>query len=276
MTSNAVPDLRRAAVRLSRLLRFGRARGFARVPYALARKFTSWRWWPKSCRFSVVEVFAVSAAGLQTAKRVPRVFTVRQAAPEDLPALQEFLAAPQLARDRLERGDVCLVSLVDDRIAAAVWLALGPNQYHEDWEELRCIFSFPAGVAWSYDGRGAKLGAWGSLMARLGQFAQELGADEIYCIIDYSNRPSIDSHLSLGCQRMGLVVSALLFGVPFRFYRAQQGPWRLASGRIGKLGVRLRGRRRSARPANPAAVPLPSAVYAGREQPLADPVQLDY
>jgi hypothetical protein len=260
MTLSTTAGSDRVGKRLVKLIRFAHAHGAGRLPYALLRKLTSLRWCSQWFQFSLVEVFTISTAKLKTSKRIPRAFVVRRAQKEDLPALQEYSGSPELVRDRLRRGDACFVTLVNDQISAAVWLAPGPNWYDEDWKELRCFFSVPAGVAWSYDGRGAKLGAWGGLMARLGHFADELGVAVIYTIIDYNNRPSIDGHRSLGYQRIGLISCIKLFGIALRVYKPRNGGWRFLPGHIGKLGLAVEERSR------PLERPVPSASNGGDRQ----------
>ena len=243
MASNVTVYLNRSASPIARLVRMLRTCGKARTAYAIVRWATAVRWWPKRLQFMVTEVFNVSMSDLDRSQRIPRVFTVRRAEEKDLPALQKYFAAPERVRDRFRRGDVCVMTLAEGEICAAVWLAAGPADIREDWDDIRCVFSVPADVAWSFDGRGAKVGAWGSLMARLPEFLDELHIAEIFTLIDFRNRPSFDSHKSLGYQSVGLIFCLQMFGLALHLFKPRAGKWRRLPTRIGKLQVSKKDRR---------------------------------
>jgi hypothetical protein len=222
---------------LTQLAGLARARGLRRAAYAVLRKLLAAPWWRRRVRLSIVEVFNVLAGDLNSPQRIPRVFQVRRAEPDDSPALQDYFRDPPRVRGRLLRGDVCVMTVAKEEICAAVWLAPGPNSVREDWDDLQCAFSFPAGVAWSYDGRGAKLGAWGSLMARLPHILHELRVNEIFALVDYRNFRSLDSLKSLGYRSLGLISCLQLFGATLRAYKPHGGTWRRLPRSIGKLNL---------------------------------------
>jgi len=191
------------------------------------------------CRLFVVEVYRVSMGDLKRAARVPRVFTIRRTTRDDLPALEEYFEVSPVV-ERYNRGDMCLATFAKDQIGAAVWFAVGPRGYGEDWDEMRCIARFPRGVVWTFDGKGTKLGAWGAMMMRLPEVLDELDVDEVYTLIDYDNDESIDAHLSLGYRRAGVVTHFRLFGIGFSLLKEdghgwQRHVWKRLPGRIGKI-----------------------------------------
>jgi hypothetical protein len=221
--------------RLARRLRLGRTHGLGRVFYGGLRRsigLCRLEGWVRLC---VVEVWAAPVAELKRAGRVPRVFDVRRATSEDLPRLEAFFNCPERVRERLGRGDVCAVTLAGGEICAGVWLSAGPGEYLEDRESLGCSVRFPAGVAWSYDGKGTRPGAWGALMARLPGLLEQLGAAEVFTLIDCNNWNSIRGHESLGYECAGLVGSAGVFGLGATLSKPRRGRWRRLPGRVGKL-----------------------------------------
>ena len=125
---------------VARMLRTAGRSGSGVCPHA--RKTASARWWPSQIQFPLTEIFHVSVSDLKRGQRTPRVFTVRRAEEQDLPALQKYFAAPERVRDRFRRGDVCVMTLLGGEIGAAVWLAAGPASYYEDWDDLRCVSPF--------------------------------------------------------------------------------------------------------------------------------------
>jgi len=223
--------------RLARLARLARSQGKRHVLYSLVRAVLRWRCFRPWLKFCVVEVFSVPVSELRRSRRIPRAFEVRTASAEDLPALQAFFSDGTRVRDRFQRGDICTVTLAKDEICAAVWFALGPQDYREDWDDLGCIFRVPSGVAWSFDGKGTKLGAWGSLMGKFPQYLEQFGASEVMTIIDYDNRESLDAHRSLGYRSLGAICYFNVLGFGLRLYRSHGERWRSMPGRIGRLGL---------------------------------------
>lgn len=246
MTRDQVPYPRRTPNRLIRLIRFARSHGKLRALYRVGRRLAYSRWLRNWVKFCVVEVFTVSVSELKSQQRVHRAFVVRKAEEGDWHDLESFFPDPQRVRDRLRRGDTCVIALAAEQICAAVWLALGPKDYREDWKDLRCIYRFPAGVCWTYDGRGTRLGAWGSLMAQLPRYLRESGIAEVFTQIECDNRISLDSHKSLGYRPAGLICCFGILGLVLRIYKTRGGKWRLLPGRIGKL--ELSGKARRVRP----------------------------
>lgn len=223
--------------RLARLIGFARSHGKIRALYRLLRRLAESRPLRRWCRFCAVEVFRASICELQSKRRTARSFVIRPAEEEDTPAVDAFYSGSREIHERIRRGDICMLALVKDQIGAAVWLSLGPNDYPEDWEDLRCIVRYPPGVCWTYDGVGTRLGAWGSLMARLPELLQQRGVTDVFTQIECDNRASLDSHKSLGYRSVGFVWCLGVFGLVLRLYKVHGARWRLLPGRMGELEV---------------------------------------
>lgn len=235
MARSTAPSSAGTSHRLVRLIRLARSHGVRRALYRVASRLANERWWKRWFRFVVVEVYSAPVSELKHSRSVPRLFTVKRAKQEDLRALEAYFGDARRVGNRCRRGDVCAMTLSNGEVGAAVWFTAGPNDYREDWEALRCVVRFPAGVAWTFDGKGTKLGAWGALMMRLPKYLGELAAKEVYTLIDYDNRESIDGHLSLGYRRAGVLVHLRFPGIMLTMCKADRGKWRRLPGRIGSL-----------------------------------------
>jgi hypothetical protein len=220
------------------MIRFRTFRGISQVAYrairALIRVLSLKKWF----RFRIAEVLTASVSELKSC-RTPSVFTVRQAQEQDVHALQSFYSKPQKVLERINRGDICIILLSRDKICAAEWLTLGTQEYREDWTDLRCVFRFPAGVGWLYDGKGHKSfrGAWGVLMGSLGRYLNQFGVSEVFSQTSYSNLLSINSHESLGYRVAGRICQLSLPGISICLYRNQNGRWRFLPGYCGRLEI---------------------------------------
>ena len=232
--TNSTSTLARTKQRLARLVRLARSHGISRAVFRLVLRLSEVRLWKRWCSLSVVEVYHVPVAELKRSGRVPRVFTIRKAQREDLPALEEYFEHSPVG-ERYSRGDICLAAFAKDQIGAGVWFAVGPKGYSEDWQALRCVVRFPQGVAWTFDGKGTKLGAWGAMMMRLPELLEELAAEEVYTLIDYDNQESIDAHLSLGYRRVGVLTHFSLFALKLSILKEDGHGWQRLPGRIGKI-----------------------------------------
>ncbi len=221
--------------RFRRLVRLARSQGKLRALCRLGRRLRESRFGGLWCRFCVVEVFNAPVAGLKRFRRVPKTFTVREANADDREALGTFFTKPDTVAQRLNRGDTCIIATACDEIAAAVWLTFGPNDYRDDWGELRCNVRIPEGVCWTFDGKGAKWGAWGALMAWLPGYLERRGATDVFTQIDVDNRISIDSHKSLGYRPAGMIARVGLRWLSWRRYRTGNLRWGRLPGKIGKL-----------------------------------------
>ncbi len=188
-----------------------------------------------------LENAALAQAGPPT--RIPRSYQVRKADENDYSALATYYGNEQTVRERLERGDLCFLTLCQDRIGAAVWMVLGPGEFREDWIEMRSFVRFSAGTAWSYDGKGTRWGAWGVLMKQLPDLLRALGTERIATLIDCNNWQSHDAHRSLGYEKTGLICSADLFGLRLnacrqRTCRQRTGRWKFLPTQIGAVEAR--------------------------------------
>lgn len=222
---------------LRRLLMLRRTRGSARALYSLLRHLASrplLRPWVKIC---AGDLWRRNLADPGKTVRAPASYVVRLAGPQDLPELAEYSDGEQQVRTRFERGDLCVVTKCSDRIGAALWLTPGPGEFSEDAADFGCSFRIPAGVAWTYDGRGTKFGAWGTLMARLPGILRERDIHEINTVIDCNNWKSIDAHRSLGYETFGVVARATLFGIGATLCRPAGQRWRRLPMDLGGLAM---------------------------------------
>ena len=217
-----------------RLIRFARSHGVRRALSRVARRLSESRWCRRWLQFVLAEVYHAPVSQLKRSRRVPGVFTVRPIEADDLPVVEAYFDNSRV-HERFRRGDVCFVTFVKNEIGGGVWFSTGPNVYPDDWPTLRCAVSIPAGVAWTFDGKGTRMGAWGAMMMRLPEYLEGVGAEDVYTLIDYDNQKSINGHLSLGYRRGGMVVNLRVLGLGLTAYKADGHRWRLLPGRIGRL-----------------------------------------
>jgi len=206
-----------------------------RVGYRIIRRVCRGPWCGDWASLFVVEVMSASISDLRKGRRGRRSYQVRWAAESDVPAVTAFFGPGRPIMQRVRRGDRCLIATVRGEICAAVWFSPGPGHYAEDAGDLGCELHYPETVAFSYDGLGTRLGAWGTLMARAPDLLQQIGVDEIVTLIDYDNYLSINSHQSLGYRRLGLVGCLGLAQWMQPFYGTGRTPWRMLPGRLGPL-----------------------------------------
>jgi len=186
----------------------------------------------------MVELYSAKTADLKCGGPMPRAFTVRKAEEKDLPMLADYFGSETRVRDRFERGDVCVMTTIRDQVCAAVWFTAGPTDYHEDWDSMQYIFRITEGAGWSFDGKGTRLGAWGTLMGQLPAFHLEHGISDIYTAIEYDNQESISAHHSLGYHHVGNALSIRCFGLKLHLYRPKDGTWQTLPGKINGLQFR--------------------------------------
>jgi hypothetical protein len=162
---------------------------------------------------------------LRSSARLPRNYEVRIATAADESALTDYFDDAELVSLRLQRGDVCLIACSREAIGAAIWLLTGPAAYGDDWNDLRCRYVLPAGGVWSYDGKGTRLGACGTLMARLPEYLRSWGIHTVYTGIDYDNGESLSGYRSLGYRSLGLLGRVALPGVARTCCKRRGEPW---------------------------------------------------
>ncbi len=225
----------RKSGRFVRLVRFARSHGVCRALSRVARRLSESRWCERWLRAAMVEVYHAPVSQLKRSRRVPEVFTIRTIEADDMPAVETYFESPHV-HERLRRGDVCLVTLVKNEIGSGVWLIPQERIYRDDWSALGCAVRIPDRAAWTFDGKGTKLGAWGAMMMQLPERLERIGVEDVYTQIDYDNQESIAGHLSLGYRRVGMVVHLKVLGVGLTACRADGNRWRLLPGRIGRLG----------------------------------------
>ncbi len=195
-------------------------------------------------------LFSADLADLKTRNCGRRSFVVRPTAERDIPKLAAYFGPGRPIDARLRRGDICLAAFSGEEIGAAVWFAFGPQNRDEDSKDLGCSLQFPAGTTFSYDGKGTRMGAWGTLMMRAPQLLEDLGIQRIATLIDYENALSIRSHLSLGYRRLGYLGCLKLGRWAQPFYSVDSKTWRMLPGRMGPVCLRRTGTSRKNAPRN--------------------------
>ena len=226
-------------VRVARVLRFGRSHGAYRAMYRAIRGFTDSLSINSWVTLRISEVFRASVGDLKYYPQLAGRFEIRKARQDEMNALQSFFAKHSKVADRFSRQDVCIILVVDGRILAAEWLALGPNVFREDWTTLRCVFQFPGGACWLYDGLCDEdhTGAWGILIGCLKGHLDELEVKEVFFQIDYSNVDSISIHTALGCRSLGKILHFMFLGLSLSRYKTHGGRWCRLPVRLDRLGL---------------------------------------
>jgi len=220
---------------LVKAVRFARSQGIRLTLYRVVRRLIGICRLHKMLRLCCVDVFAASVSELKCHGRIPRAFQVRPAREEELPQLGPYFENPERVRDRVQRGAVCTITVAGEEICAGLWLSFGPNQHAEDRADVGCVFRFPEGVAWSFDGKGTRWGAWGALMARLPEYLKKQGIREVFLMIECDNRESLDGHRSSGYRRVGRVFSLRILWPWLCLWKPEGGSWRRLPGQIGNL-----------------------------------------
>lgn len=222
--------------RSRRIAQIHRTRGTARLIYSVLRKLVCLPGVRRCVHFHAVDLWRHPVpAHSETA--LSNVFQVRLAEPTDRNELAQFFGNRARVEARLARRDYCVIAVSQNSIGAAAWLTPGPNHSTEDWNDLRCVFGVPEGVAWSYDGRGTKLGAWGTLMKQLPSILRAGNIRELVTIIGGNNWKSIDAHRSLGCERLGTLLHARILGVPLHLFKPVGASWQSLPVKIGCVEI---------------------------------------
>ncbi|MFV1966959.1 MAG: hypothetical protein ACC628_16150 [Pirellulaceae bacterium] len=218
-----------------RLVRHARTHGVARAGYSLSQAVLQLPGLRNGLCFGAVEIFHRYVDPWQSNTPIPRAFSVRVANGSDVPELADYFGDPNRIQRRFQRGDVCLMTLCREKVCAAVWFALGPDDYQEDWDALRCMFQFPADTTWCFDGKGTKWGAWGSLMAKVPDYLREQGVREVFTMIGCNNWQSIDSHKSLGYRSLGVITCFGALQQKKVLFREYGRRWQRLPGSMGNL-----------------------------------------
>ncbi len=211
---------------LRRAVQLRRTRGWARVLYAALQRILAIGLLRRSVQLRAVDVWHLPFAEDGQPPRTPALFTVRQAIASDFDELAKYYDDRQRILQRCTRGDICVLALCQNKIEGAVWLCLEENQFDEDREELRCTFGVPRNAAWTYDGKGTKLGAWGTLMKQLPGILRRLRVNEVYTTIDCNNWQSFDAHRSLRYEPVGVLLMVRLLGFAVHAFKPSGQRWR--------------------------------------------------
>jgi hypothetical protein len=211
--------------RRKRFVTHARRYGRSRAASLLLHRLTSAPLVRSLFGWHLLEVFTARASELKVPRCIPSNYQIRIATRDDETALGDYFGDLDRVHRRRQRGDVCLIACCREEICAAVWFVPGPASYVDDWDDLQCRFELPAGAVWSYDGKGTKLGAWGSLMAKLPEQLREWGVDRVFTAIDYHNGQSLSGHQSLGYRRLGMVRRVALPGISRTACKSGDDSW---------------------------------------------------
>ncbi len=209
-----------------RFMLLRKTRGMWRACYSLSRKLLKVTGLRSTLHLCASDLLLLPVSESHQPKRTPASYTVREAGAEDVAALADYYGSSAKVRRRLAEGNRCIITLCAEVIGAAVWLAPGPCEFNEDEDELSCTIIIPPNTAWTFDGRGTRLGAWGTLMARLPQLLPAWNVDTLATLIDSNNWQSLDAHVSLGYQTLGTFICTGTRWHRRPIYRSRSGPSR--------------------------------------------------
>jgi hypothetical protein len=203
-----------------------RSRGSLRASYSVLCKGMQLPLLRRCADLCVSEIYHLSLAGGKKDLPALRSLVVRAAGAGDLDALVQFYGDRPLLESRFDRGDLCILALCKEQVVAAAWFAVGPSEFHEDQETMHYYSKIPSGAAWIYDGRGTKLGAWGTLMAKLPQTLASRNIDNLVALVNFNNWRAIDAHRSLGFKSTATIGYVGAFGLHRCFFRTKESRWR--------------------------------------------------
>lgn len=211
--------------RRKRLVAYAHRYGRSRAASLLLHRLTELPLVRLGFQWHLLEVFTVQTSQLKVPLRVPSNYQIRIANRDDQSTLEEYFGDANRVRQRLDRGDICLIACCREKVGAAVWFLPGPSSYGDDWGHLGCRFELPDGAVWSYDGKGTMFGAWGTLMAKLPEHLRRWGVDRVFTAIDYHNGESLRGHESLGYRRLGMLRRVMLSGLSRTVCRRSGDSW---------------------------------------------------
>ncbi len=216
-------------------VRFAQRHGLLRAVYFLVHGTISRFRLEKWIRFSISDILCGNVSELVRESRMPKAFRIALAAEEDIPALAAEGRKPELVRARLGESDLCLLLWSGSELKAYEWIAVGPREYWEDWNEARIIIRIPAGCCWTYDGRGHSPGAWGMIMRTLPKEVERNSIRRIYQRVDYASPISWHSHRSAGYLPLARVFHVGVGHFGFTLWRQDQGKWHSLPARVQDL-----------------------------------------
>lgn len=219
-----------------RVYKFAKKNGLRCTIYRSLNRIANLRPWRRWFQVSIVNIYSVPVEAMKKADQLPSMYKVRPADMNDIDALGTYSGNHERVKIRTDRGDLCMLNECMNEISAMIWFSFGPNQYKEDWDAVKCCVSFPENVAWMYDGKGTKLGAWGCMMMHMSDRLRDLGVEEVYTMVDWENHRSIKSMKSLGLQQIGSYRFLKLFGMQSNRCKLMgEKRWRRLPAQIGKL-----------------------------------------
>lgn len=225
MTISTFPTIGTYLNRVKRRIRLARTHGPGRTAYSAAAWASRRPVLRNIGEICLAELFELPLPQWPTARRGPSCYVVREAVSKDAWALGEYFGNAQLIRERSQQDDVCVIAETGGKIAAAMWLKIGPAVYLEDASSMGCCFHIAEKAVWTYDGKGTRIGAWGTLMSQLPSLVEIHGVERVVTLIESNNWQSLDSHRGWGFQRLGSVASMQVLGKRHIRCRGRDGSW---------------------------------------------------
>ena len=139
---------------------------------------------------------------------------VRRGTIEDLPGLLQLRDKADVFRSRFAAGDHCVVALSGGRIVGYEWFCEQPVYHEEDWD-LR--IEIPNGFVYAYDAHidpaYRNTGVWLRFKAFLGEWMTATGKCGVLTFVDYSNWPSLRTHIRFGFKPSETVLAINVLGM---------------------------------------------------------------
>lgn len=223
--------------RVRRIVQLQQTYGNVRVAYAILRRMLRLPLLRRTVQLCAVDFWRLPLTKPTDPVPPSSLFSVRLAERDQLPELAEYYSDAIRIDNRFAAGNLCVAAYSQGTIGAAVWLVMGPGHYVEDWCDLRCNFRFPEGTAWTFDGKGTRLGAWGTMMKQLPQLLDNCEAEEIATIIDSNNWPSLEAHRSLGYEAVGVLLHMRVLGITRHWFKPRGHWWQRLPSTIGNVEV---------------------------------------
>jgi GNAT superfamily N-acetyltransferase len=139
---------------------------------------------------------------------------VRAATIDDLPGMTALQPKPERFRARFERGDHCVIALIDDRIIGYEWFCQAEEHREASWG---LPIAIPSGFVYAYDAyidpAYRNSGIWVRFKAYLSEWMGETGKRGVLTFVDYGNWPSLRTHLRFGFQPTETVLALKVLGL---------------------------------------------------------------
>ena len=151
-----------------------------------------------------------------TPSRCPEGLAIRTAGEADLDGVCAVAETPpRLVVERLRRGDLVYIGVLDGRVSCHAWFHRGPRPFTEDQPPL-ARWALDAATFWSYGGAAAETRGSGTFVdvfqTALADLFRLHGAERVQCRIRRTNIIAALLHERIGFQRVGTMTG---FGTPW-------------------------------------------------------------